>query len=90
LNVTVGTKVMWINKANVTQKVTSDSCVFDSGNLTNGMSYNYTFNQSGSYPYHSSEDPSMTGIIVVSGSNNNSSNSSGSSNGGSGGSGIKY
>ena len=85
LNVTVGTTVMWINKANVTQGVTSDSGIFDSGNLTNGMSYNYTFNQSGSYPYHSSVDPSMTGTIVVSGSNS-SSNSSGSS----GGSGIKY
>ena len=85
LNVTVGTTVMWINRANVTQEVTSDSGVFDSGNLTSGMSYNYTFNQSGSYPYHSSVNPSMTGTIVVSGSNS-SSNSSGSS----GGSGVNY
>jgi plastocyanin len=89
LNVTVGTTVMWINKANVTQGITSDSGVFKSGNLTNGMSYNYTFNQSGTYQYHSTVNPSMTGTIVVSASNS-SSNSSGSSNGGSGSSGIKY
>jgi plastocyanin len=83
LNVPMGTIVMWINKGNSTQDVISDSGIFNSGNLTNGMSYNYTFNQSGSYPYHSSINPSMTGTIVVSG-NNSSSNSSGSSSGGSG------
>jgi plastocyanin len=86
LNVSMGTTVMWINKANTTQGIVSDTGLFSSGNLTNGMSYNYTFNQSGSYPYHSSVNPSMTGTIVVS-----ASNSSGSSNsGGSGSSGIKY
>ena len=84
MNVTVGTTVMWINRANTTQDVVSDSGLFNSGNLTNGMSYNYTFNQSGTYPYHSSINPSMTGTIVVSSSN--STNSSG----GSGSTGIKY
>ena len=83
LNVPMGTTVMWINKGNTTQDVTSDSGVFSSGNLTNGMSYNYTFNQSGSYPYHSSITPSITGTVVVSG-NNSSSNGSGSSKGSSG------
>ena len=86
MNVTVGTTVMWINKANATQDVVSDNGLFNSGNLTNGMSYNYTFNQSGTYPYHSSINPSMTGTIVVSSSSNGSSNSSG----GSGSTGIKY
>jgi plastocyanin len=85
MNVTVGTTVMWINKANSTQDVVSDSGLFSSGNLTNGMSYNYTFNQTGTYPYHSSINPSMTGTIVVSSSSTSSSNSSGS-----GSSGIKY
>jgi plastocyanin len=84
LNVPMGTTVMWINKGNTTQDVISNSGVFSSGNITNGMSYNYTFNQSGSFPYHSSITPSMTGTIVVS-----ASNSSGNSSG-SGSSGIKY
>ena len=86
MNVTVGTTVMWINKANATQNVVSDNGLFNSGNLSNGMSYNYTFNQSGTYPYHSSINTSMTGTIIVSSSSNGSSNSSGSS----GSTGIKY
>ena len=86
MNVTAGTTVMWINKANATQDVVSDNGLFNSGNLTNGMSYNYTFNQSGTYPYHSSINPSMTGTIVVSSSSTGSSNSSG----GSDSTGIKY
>ena len=86
LNVTAGTTVTWINRDNVTQNVVSDSGLFDSGNLTNGMSYNYTFNQTGTYPYHSSISPSTKGTIVVtsnamSQSGNNQSTS---------GSGIKY
>jgi len=87
LNVKVGTTVTWINKDTVTHDVVSDSGVFDSGNLTNGMSYNYTFNQTGSFPYHCSIHPSMTGTIVVS---STAPTSTGSSNSNSGGSGIKY
>ncbi len=66
LNVQVGTTVTWINKDPHPQDVVSDSGIFNSGNLTNGQSYNYTFNQTGSYPYHSSIHPSMDGTIVVS------------------------
>lgn len=65
LNVQVGTTVTWINKDSTTHHVVSDSGVFDSGDLSTGMSYNYTFNQTGSYPYHCSIHPSMKGTIVV-------------------------
>lgn len=87
LNVQVGTKVMWINKDSATHHVVSDTGVFDSGDLATGQSYNYTFNQTGSFPYHCSIHPSMTGTIVVSTS---APTSTGSSNSTSGGSGIKY
>ncbi|MBZ2164459.1 cupredoxin domain-containing protein [Methanobacterium spitsbergense] len=87
LNVQVGTTVTWINKDTTTHDVVSDTGLFNSGNLTNGMSYNYTFNQTGSFAYHSAIQPSMTGTIVVS---TNSPSSNGSSNSTSGGSGIKY
>ncbi|MEN6329045.1 MAG: cupredoxin family copper-binding protein [Methanobacteriaceae archaeon] len=86
LNVQVGTTVTWINKDSVTHQVVSDTGLFDSGNLTNGMSYKYTFNQTGSFPYHCAIHPSMTGTIVVTtnapASNTTTSNTSGS--------GIKY
>ncbi|MTK14148.1 MAG: hypothetical protein F8N39_19415 [Clostridiaceae bacterium] len=87
LNITVGTTVTWTNKANTTQSVVSDSGLFNSGNLTNGMSYNYTFNQPGTYPYHSSMNPSMTGTVSVSSA---AMNGSTGNSGNSGGSGIKY
>jgi plastocyanin len=90
LNVKVGTTVTWINKDSVTHDVVSDTGLFTSGNLTNGMSYNYTFNQTGSFPYHCAIHPSMTGTIVVSTSAPTSTGSTGSSNSNSGGSGIKY
>jgi len=66
LNVQVGTTVTWINRDPHPQDVVSDSGLFTSGNLTNGQSYNYTFNQTGSYSYHSSIHKSMNGTIVVS------------------------
>ena len=66
LNVQVGTTVTWINRDPHPQDVVSDSGLFASGNLSNGQSYNYTFNQTGIYPYHSSIHPSMNGTLVVS------------------------
>lgn len=71
LHVQVGNTVMWINKDPDTQDVVSENKMFDSGNLANGQSYNYTFNQTGSYRYHSSIHPSMNGTIVVYNSTNN-------------------
>lgn len=71
LHVQVGTTVMWVNKDPTSQDVVSDSRIFDSGNLANGQSYNYTFNLTGSYRYHSSINPSMNGTIVVYNSTNN-------------------
>ena len=88
LDIKVGTTVTWINNDTVTHDVVIDSGLFTSGNLTHGMSYNYTFNQTGSYPYHCAIHPSMTGTIVVS---TTAPTSTGSSNsGGSGSSGVKY
>lgn len=87
LNIQVGTTVTWINKDSVTHRVTSDTGVFDSGDLTTGMSYNYTFNQTGTFPYHCSIHPSMTASIVVTSNAPTQSNSNQST---STGSGIKY
>jgi plastocyanin len=60
-----GTTVYWVNKDLTTHRVVSDSGVFDSGNLTNGQSFNYTFTQAGNYTYHCAIHPSMTGSIVA-------------------------
>ncbi len=84
LNVQVGTVVTWLNKDSTTHRVVSDSGAFDSGDLTNGQSYNFTFSQAGSFPYHCPIHPSMKGTIVVSTSapsttNTTTTSSSGSS-----------
>ena len=65
LHVPVGTTVTWTNKDPDIQNVVSDNRIFESGNLANGQSYNYTFNQTGSYHYHSTIHTSMNGTIVV-------------------------
>jgi plastocyanin len=65
LTVKAGTKVTWKNLDSTAHHVVSNTGAFDSGILNNGMSYSFTFNKAGSYPYHCSIHPSMTGTIVV-------------------------
>lgn len=65
LTVKAWTTVKWTNLDHNTHDVTSDTEVFQRGNLTNGQSYSYTFNQTGPYPYHCAIHPSMTATIVV-------------------------
>jgi plastocyanin len=78
LTVKLGTTVTWINKDNETQDIVSNTGIFDSGNLKTNQSYNYTFNQSGSYPFHSTINANLTGTIIVSSVTNNSSTSNSS------------
>lgn len=66
INITVGTTVRWTNQDGVLHTSTSDGAVWDSGNLSNGQQFSYTFNIAGSYPYHCSVHPSMLGTINVS------------------------
>ncbi len=67
--VAVGSTVTWSNKDAVTHTVTSDAGTFDSGDITPGQSYNQTFNQAGTFPYHckyhGAAGSGMYGILVV-------------------------
>lgn len=65
LTVPVGTTVTWKNLDNVTHHIVSDTGAFESSDLTNGQTFNFTFNKAGNYPYHCSIHPSMTGTIIV-------------------------
>ena len=66
LTVKAGTTVTWINKDSTAHTVTSDSGAFtSSGNLNTGTNYTFTFTKAGTYPYHCSIHPSMTGQIIV-------------------------
>jgi plastocyanin len=52
LTVKVGTTVKWTNNDQARHTVTSDTGVFDSGNLGKGQTFSFTFSQAGEYPYY--------------------------------------
>ena len=65
LNVSMGTTVTWTNNDSATHRVVSDTGLFDSGDLSQGGTFSYTFNTAGSYPYHCSIHTYMKGTIIV-------------------------
>jgi plastocyanin len=65
LTVKVGTNVTWINEDSMSHTVTSDDGLFESGSLSNGQTFIYTFNTPGTYNYHCSIHTSMTAKIIV-------------------------
>lgn len=65
ITVSIGTKVIWTNNGPSLHTVTSDTNIFNSGNMGVGVKWNYTFNQAGSFPYHCALHPTMHGIVNV-------------------------
>jgi plastocyanin len=65
LNVAAGTTVIWTNKDSVTHTVTSDSGLFNSGNLSPDSNFSYTFGSAGTFTYHCAIHTYMTGTVMV-------------------------
>lgn len=70
LTIPVGTTVLWVYDASLPHTVTSDDGWFDSGTLGAGASFQFTFNQVGTFAYHcefhgSSGGVGMSGTITV-------------------------
>ncbi|MCX6757723.1 MAG: cupredoxin family copper-binding protein [Candidatus Nomurabacteria bacterium] len=66
LNVKTGTKVTWVNNDSVGHTVTSDTNgIFDSGIISPGQSFSFTFVNAGSIGYHCTPHPMMKGNVVV-------------------------
>ncbi len=65
LTIPVGTTVTWTNRDSAPHTATSDSGVWDSGTLSTGKSFTFTFNQAGTFAYHCNIHPNMHGSIVV-------------------------
>ena len=63
--VSVGTTVTWTNKDGIAHTVTSNTGAFGSGSLANNATFSFTFDTAGSYPYHCTIHPGMTGTITV-------------------------
>jgi amicyanin len=66
VTVKAGTTVHWTNRDAEAHTVTSDNGVFNSPVLQPGTSYSHTFTKPGTYSYHCSIHPFMTGKVVVS------------------------
>jgi len=64
LVVPVGTTVVWTNQDVSAHRVTSDTKLFDGGAAPND-SYSRQFTTKGSFSYHCSTHPTMTGTINV-------------------------
>jgi plastocyanin len=67
-----GTTVTWTNQDAVDHQIINDAqgsaaqgSLFTSGALAKGASYSFKFDNPGSYPYHCSIHPSMTGTVIV-------------------------
>ena len=60
-----GTKVTWTQDDSVPHTIVSDTGLFTSPNLSKGDTYSFTFTTPGTYTYHCSIHPGMTGTIIV-------------------------
>jgi len=60
-----GTTVIWTNFDQVNHTVTSNTNLFNSGVLTLGQDFSYTFNAMGLYEYYCEIHPAMVGEIHV-------------------------
>jgi plastocyanin len=71
IQVALGTTVTWTNQDTVPHNVTlapvvvSSSNNWDSGLLSPGQSFSYTFTSQGTFQYHCQEDPGMVGVVIV-------------------------
>lgn len=67
ITVSVGTTVTWTNLDSVVHTVTSTGgpVSFDSGNLSQGQTWQFTFAQAGTYTYRCTPHSYMTGTVIV-------------------------
>jgi plastocyanin len=66
-NITInkGDKIMWVNKDFGIHTVTDNQGLFGSKDLRPDQTFEYTFDDAGTYDYHCKLHPEMTGKIIV-------------------------
>ncbi len=65
IQVRVGTTVTWTNQDSVPHSVTFKNGMKDSGLLSQGQSFSYTFNTPGTYQYYCTVHPYMVATVTV-------------------------
>jgi plastocyanin len=66
VEITAGTTVIWTNNDSVPHTVTAPDGSFDSGNLSPGESWSFTFREPGDFAYACLYHPQMQGSVTVS------------------------
>lgn len=61
----VGTTVVWTNRDTTVHTATADDASFESGLLTLGATFRFTFTQPGEFSYTCTRHPAMVGIVRV-------------------------
>jgi plastocyanin len=66
VTINVGDTVTWTNNDGATHTTTSDTAgIWDSGNLGMSATFQHTFTQAGTFPYHCERHPNMQATVVV-------------------------
>ena len=65
ITVTVGTTVTWTNNDSTNHTVTADDGSFTSDPLAGGATFGQTFATAGTFAYHCTIHPTMTGSVTV-------------------------
>ncbi len=64
--VSTGDTVIWENTGSTDHTVTADDGSFDSGMISTGGTYEFTFEEEGEFPYHCEPHPFMVASVTVS------------------------
>lgn len=65
LTIPAGTTVTWVNKDQDNHTTTSDTGLWDSGEMPTDATANFTFTDPGTYTYACLDHPGMVGTIIV-------------------------
>jgi len=67
VSVAMGATITWSNNDTTIHTVTADDGSFNSGNIAVGATYSRVFSTTGTFSYHCTLHPEMTGKVVVTG-----------------------
>ncbi|MEC7178105.1 MAG: immunoglobulin-like domain-containing protein, partial [Candidatus Thermoplasmatota archaeon] len=65
ITINVGDTIIWTNLDSSSHTVTSDDGIFNSGGISKDNTWSYTFTSAGTFGYHCSPHPGMTGTVIV-------------------------
>lgn len=63
--VTVGSSVRWSNGDSTAHTATADGGAWNSGSVSGGGTFEFTFQSAGTFTYHCTIHPNMVGTVVV-------------------------